>query len=145
MFNDAEMFCSTRLGGSAVLEEGGALGDGALGAVMGEVIGVVGFDEAGVDCNCLHPSSSAPSPKVSGGGFSFMFVREVVIFLEKLKSIKVAHSGTTPTEAKTYQVLVVLSTVQTHPSQSRTKKIHFLSPTNVQNKRAPGRVTHVLV
>ena len=46
MFNDAEMFCSTGLGGGAVLEEGGA-----LGVVMGEVIEVVGFDEAGVDCN----------------------------------------------------------------------------------------------
>ena len=52
MFNDAEMFCSTGLGGGAVLEEGGALrGGGALGVVMGEVIEVVGFDEAGVDCN----------------------------------------------------------------------------------------------
>ena len=51
MFNDAEMFCWTGLGG-AVLEEGGALrGGGALGVVMGEVIEVVGFDEAGVDCN----------------------------------------------------------------------------------------------
>jgi len=52
MLNDAEMFWWTGLGGGAVLEEGGALGGGgAVGVVMGEVIGVVGFDEAGVGCN----------------------------------------------------------------------------------------------